>query len=67
MENLIEGKSYKLKIPNLGKTNIHIDYVLDSKCYENEKIIVFRYWIVKKQRWNQDVISLWELEMYNEK
>lgn len=58
-------KSYTLNIPSIPNCKIHVDYILDSKCYDDEKLIVFRYWIKHKKLWQQSIISMFELELYN--
>lgn len=60
------GKSYKIRLPRFSNVvKAHIDYVLESKVYENSPLVVYRVWIKEKKCWRQDISSLWELEIYN--
>lgn len=61
---LQEGKSYNVNLPNGKNIKIHVDYILPSKCYDNEEIIVYRYY--KRNRWEQEVIEKYKFDMYNE-
>lgn len=42
---------------------IHIMYVLDS-IYENEKLIVFRWYGKHKQWWHEEMLNSERLSMY---
>ena len=60
------GKSYKLRIPIFSSiVKVHIDYILDSKVYENYPLVVYRVWIKQKKYWQQYIRSLEEIEIYN--
>jgi hypothetical protein len=60
------GKSYKLRLPRFSNiAKAHIDYILDSKVYEDSPLVVYRVWLKQKKYWHQDIAPLWELEIYN--
>lgn len=62
-----QNKSYHLILPNSRvDRKVHIDYILPSKCYNNEELVVYRYYEQHRRAWVQEIIERYKLEMYNE-
>lgn len=65
------GKSYKIVDPNsstLKPVKIHVDYVLDNPVYKNDesKLIVYRVYSYKKQRWFNYCEPFYRFVIYNQ-
>jgi hypothetical protein len=71
-----EGKSYHLNTPRGGSytpkgrmdTKVHIDKIMGNPTDERSecRLIVYRYWRRRRQRWEWECDELWVLQMYNE-
>jgi hypothetical protein len=62
---LEENKSFKINVKGYKKYKVHIDYILDSKIYNDEVLIVYRIWLKHKKYFHTDIISFYELNLYN--
>ena len=64
-----EGEKYRLEFSGShGEKLCHIDYILDSKCYQKEigsKIIVFRWWSRNRKVWVHECLLYYVLAIWN--
>jgi len=61
-----QGETYEAYFGGKANYKIHIMYVLDS-IYDNEKLIVYRYYGKHKQYWHEEMKTATSLELYIEK
>lgn len=69
------GKNYKIKISNsIDALKVHIDGIIPNPAYSpqddwldnSEDLIVYRYWIKHKKRWDWQVKPYWEMCLMND-
>jgi hypothetical protein len=66
--NIKEGATFYVKVPfsSPNKIKVHIDYVLPSKIYDDETLIVYRVFGKNKKWWHQFMCTEDEMLTYIE-
>ena len=66
---LREGKACHLCTPRgYDYAKVHIDKIMGNPTNElpENRLVVYRYWRKRRQRWEWDCDELWVLQMHNE-
>lgn len=71
VEEIKDGESAKIKLPAIGTrkaVRCHFSGPVKNPVDENpdNTLIILRYWITKKQRWDFKIYLYWELALWND-
>ena len=67
-EKIVEGNSFRARVPFGGRESmkVHICYVLPSKAYSDETLVIYKVYGKHKQWWHEFMCDKEQMEFYIE-